>query len=476
MYYQAPDSKRRKICPFSEHPKAYGVELWDSARFQDYVSTRADQMEVGFSFLCLLKPAVALCYIPAEDDYTSCEDIPNSTALETESSLATGSVYTIENVDTNPRLCFKFSLGNSSHFHCPHNRGSVWTVTAEAQLLHLVLTFSTRINTSASFSATTCTKSEHGQCPPTESIYTVSRASGSSREKLVLILPFQFGESCVLVWRSDVRIAVKELICPDYSRRRDGLLAIAVLAVILLVIVGLLLNYRSLRKAARAPLWHRTVLLVYSSDSEQYKIAICAFADFLHSTLGCNVILDLWDVGRVTQMGILPWLYSKKELVEREKGKVIVVWTQYSSKLYQLWNSKNTSSSYAADPHNLFGAAMSCLQSDMNTLAGKERLRDYVLVYFDGLCEKQDIPTALKRIPRYRLFKDLHRLVNALQHKPQGPPCWIRARAKFLIQKLVKSDKSTSLQGRMELCRLQQPDGYGWHKEIPETKIDSCLY
>ncbi|XP_078517968.1 interleukin-17 receptor E isoform X2 [Lissotriton helveticus] len=474
VYYLKPNIRRAKKCPFAHNPKAYGADLWNAATFKGHRSATRDQVLMDYTSPCPERPAVSLCHKPKDLMTDVCEDLPNSRASE--SVLDATVVYSIDSVDRNPRLCFKFSLGASSHVECPHTGDPDWTVAAKVQLFHTVLTFRYSLNASASFGATTCRKSQDGQCRQTGPVYTIFSANSLSPEKMELILPFQFLESCVLVWRSDVRFAAREVICPDISRRRIGLIAVGLLAGVLLTIVLVLLNYLKIQKAKKAPLWRRTILLVYSPDSEQYKIAICAFADFLRTSLGCNVILDLWEVGRVAQMGVLPWLYSKRELVEREKGKVIFVWTHYSSKVYEVWRSQTTSSSYRGDPHNLFGAAMSCLQRDMKELTSKEKLRDYILVYFDGLCEKQDIPQSLMRIPRYRLFKDLHGLVNELQCTAQSGSCWIRAVAKFVVRKLVKSEKSASLQGRLELCRLQQKCSNGWPKEMPQTKVETSIY
>ncbi|XP_069062257.1 interleukin-17 receptor E [Pleurodeles waltl] len=474
VYYLNPNIRRTKKCPFTHNPKAYGADLWNAASFKGHHSAKRDQMLMDYTSPCPERPSVSLCHKPEDLITDVCEELPNSTASQ--SVLESAVVYSIDSVDRNPRLCFKFSLGNSSHLECPCRGDKDWTVTAKVQLLHTVLTFRSSIDAPASFSARTCRKSEDGQCHQIGPVYTISSANSLSPEKKELILPFQFLESCVLVWRSDVRFAVKEVICPDISRQRIGLVAVGLLAGVLLMIILVLLNYLTIQKAKKAPLWRRTILLVYSPDSEQYKIAICAFADFLRTSLGCNVILDLWEVGRVAQMGILPWLYSKRELVEREKGKVIFVWTHYSSKIYEVWRSQSTSSNYRGDPHNLFGAAMSCLQRDMKELTSKERLRDYILVYFDGLCEKQDIPASMTKIPHYRLFKDLHRLVNELEYTAQSRSCWIRALAKFLVRKLVKSEKSASLQGRLELCRLQQLTSFGWPKEMPQTKMETTIY
>ncbi|XP_030063938.1 interleukin-17 receptor E isoform X2 [Microcaecilia unicolor] len=422
VYYLHHDSRRRKICPFQEYPEAYGYDFWRSGRFFDDSPADKDQMVMEFQSLCPVKPVASLCQIHDDMTRSLCEDIPNSTALESDL------VYRIDKVDNNPHICFKFSCGNSSHVECSHTRDTAWSVTAEVQAFQLLLRFTSRIP--ASFSATACTPSAH-HCDSSSPVYTVRRKDDSSPEEFHLILPFQSLARCVQVWRSDVLYATKHLICPD------------------------------------SPLWRRTVLLIYSLDSEEYKFLICAFADFLRSVLGCEVILDLWDGGKVAQIGIVPWIYSKRELVKTEKGKVLIMWTRGSRRMYDLWKRRDVHSNLWRDSHDLFSAAMACLHSDLKEEVQKGRLGDYTLVYFEGLCEKQDIPGPLRGIRRYRLFEDLHGLVNELRSTAQPLSCWIRAGAKFLVRRLIKSEKTVGLQGRVDQCRLQDEKraSYGWNPE-----------
>nr|XP_033781884.1 interleukin-17 receptor C [Geotrypetes seraphini] len=423
MCYLPADSKRLKICPFQESPEAYGSDFWRSGRFHDLSPAHKDQMAMKYKSLCPVKPVASLCQKHDDMARSLCEDIPNSTTMES------NSVYRIDKVDNNPYICFKFSCGNSSHVECPHTRDTAWSVTAELRALQLFLHFNSRIP--ASFSAAACTPKAH-HCDSSSPVYTVRRKDVSSPEEFHLIVPFRAIGSCVQVWRSDVLYATKHLICPDFSNRRLGLMVLCFLLGILVVLFFLLLNYRCVQKMFRAPLWRRTVLLIYSLDSEEYKFLICAFADFLHSVLGCEVILDLWDVGKVAQIGIVPWIYSKRELVKTEKGKVIIVWTKGSRRMYDLWERRDVRGNLWRDSHDLFSAAMACLHSDLKEEAQKERLGDYTLVYFEGLCEKQDIPGPLRAVRKYRLFEDLHGLVNELRRASRPLPCWIRAGAKFL--------------------------------------------
>uniref|UniRef100_A0A8C9G920 Uncharacterized protein n=1 Tax=Pavo cristatus TaxID=9049 RepID=A0A8C9G920_PAVCR len=90
---------------------------------------------------------------------------------------------------------------------------TAWNVSLSAWGLQLRLRLTSRVP--ASFSAALCQR-RGGRCEPEAPVYTVTRSSAPG--ELALLLPVQVLGSCVLVWRSDVRFARKQLLCPDGKR------------------------------------------------------------------------------------------------------------------------------------------------------------------------------------------------------------------------------------------------------------------
>ncbi|KAG6922026.1 interleukin 17 receptor E, partial [Chelydra serpentina] len=341
----------------------------------------------------------------------------------------------------------------SSHVECPHRPDTAWNVSVSVRFLQLLLHVTSAVP--ASFSAALC-RWQGSRCEPEVPIYTVTSPESFGPRELTLLLPMQILGGCVLVWRSDVQFARKQLLCPDVARKRFGLLALGLGLALGVLGTVLLLSYRSLRKLATAPRGRRPVLLVYSPDSEEHRILVCALADVLRSALGCDVRLDLWEAGSVGRLGALPWLYGQRELVARERGTVLLLWSQGSARLYPLWRGASTGSSGSPDPHDLFGAAMSCLQSELRGAAGAGPLGDWALAYFGELCSRRDVPPALRLLPCYRLPRELPGLARRLQGSAR-PPAWLRPSAR--LSGLLLSEKRKCLRGRVELCRLQQPKG-----------------
>ncbi|NXC49845.1 I17RE protein, partial [Penelope pileata] len=207
--YLHRDSLRSKHCPFRERPDAYGPELWSSVRFHDSSSSGRDQMAMVLSASCPLRPRAALCWREVAAEAAPCHDVPNSTASEDEQA------YTLDKVDVPPLLCFRFSYRNSSHVECPHRAETAWNVSLSARGLQLRLRLTSSVP--ASFSAALCQR-RAGRCEPESPVYSVTRPEGSAPGELALLVPVQVLGSCVLVWRSDVHFARKQLLCPDGER------------------------------------------------------------------------------------------------------------------------------------------------------------------------------------------------------------------------------------------------------------------
>ncbi|XP_075687798.1 interleukin-17 receptor E [Rhinoderma darwinii] len=443
-FYTYRDSKRKKKCPFQEHPGPYVKELL-KVSVQE-IHHHSNTMTVRYASRCSLVPTVTFCRRQ------------NGKCL-TENKISVkkhGREYYLESVDRDHHLCFEFSLLNRTHIKCPDRRDRLWNVEVKIQLYYLRLTISSKIP--ATFSAAACLQNQQtGQCNLQSLIYNVSTQHQIGSQDLQLSLPRPGIGHCIKVWRSDVRFSHEHLICSfDFSHKHLGLLALVTSLVIFTLIFIIYISCNRIWKIFTAPLWRRTILLVYSPDSAEYKTLICAFADFLHNILGCEVILDLWDMNSVSQIGILPWFYQKREQVSERKGKVMIVWTRRSKTMYEQWRNRQINRIGWKDSTNMFGAAMSCLEKDFEVQLDNDNLEHYAMVYFEGLCEKKDIPKCFRKISRYRLFKDLYRLVSHLQDTTcLSPRCLIKAIAKYLRKKLISSEKRRGLQHHIERCKKE---------------------
>ncbi|XP_062056402.1 interleukin-17 receptor E isoform X2 [Lepus europaeus] len=404
-FHLQEDTVRHKKCPFQSWPEAYGSDFWKSVHFSDY--SQRDQMAMALTLRCPLRLEASLCQ--KQDGHTLCEDIPNATARESEGW------YILDKVDLHPQLCFKFSVGNSSHVECPHQTAGActsWNVSMETRARQLILHFSSMVQ--AAFSAA-WSHPGLGHDPLMSPIYSVSQTQGSGPVALDLVIPFLRPGGCVLVWRSDVQFASKRLLCPDVSHRRLGLSIVALLA--LATLLGVVLALTRCHPLS-GPDPARPVLLLHAAESQEQRRLVGALAELLRTALGGgrDVIVDLWEGTRVAHMGPLPWLWAAHARVVRERGTVLL-----------LWGPAGGSDPRTAPLHALLSAAPRPL---------------LLLAYFSRLCAKGDIPRPLRVLPRYRLLRDLPRLLRALGARPctaaGGPGC---------------PGARQGLRGRLELCR-----------------------
>ncbi|XP_032182524.1 interleukin-17 receptor E isoform X1 [Mustela erminea] len=477
--YLQEDTVRRKKCPFQNWPEAYGSDFWKSVHFTDY--SQHSQMVMALTLRCPLKLEASLCQKWGWN--TLCEDLPNATAQESEGW------YVLEGIDLHPQLCFKFSFGNSSHVECPHQTGELisdpgwdalpplnpyptgtkpgsspvltslatttqilsppanrmspmipfptlaapsWNVSMDTQGQQLVLHFSSRIHATFSAAWSHPSLGQESLVPP---VYSISQTQGSSPVTLELIIPFLKPGSCVLVWRSDVQFSWKHLLCPDVSHRHLGLLILALLALTtLLGIVLVFIRRRPLSGSLPEEPWPswcaefsatqsgpgraRPVLLLHVADSEAQRRLVGALAELLRASLGGgrDVIVDLWEGTRVARVGPLPWLWAALARVAQERGTVLL-----------LWSSAGPSPAQGRDPHS----------APLRALLRAAPRPLLLLAYFSRLCAKGDIPPPLRDLPRYRLLRDLPRLLRALDAQPSTE---------------AASGGLLCLRGRLELC------------------------
>ncbi|XP_048462722.1 interleukin-17 receptor E [Rhincodon typus] len=439
VFYPGLDSSRTTVCPFTNTPKAFGPDLWKSSNFSDLIHHN-NSMAVRLTGKCHIKPSVVLCW----KSNGICEEFEESAAEFSKS------VYVFESVDRHSQMCFKFKYKNSSHIECRNRPDTDWNVTMVTGSNQLLLTFSAHIP--ASFSAVLC-KTIREECKNLTLIHSVTQTEFST-QKLLMILPAESHEFCVRVWRSDVVFSGKQLLCPQHLHHwlRLGLLSTLVMLAVTPLLVYMV--WKLATKVISVPLWSRTVLIMYSPDSEEHIRLICAFADVLKTELCCNIILDLWDTGRVAEIGIVSWLYSKRELVEREGGKIIIIWSKRSQAMYNQWSMPDSGSRMNhSDLHDLFNTSMACVYND---ILRNRRIKDYSIIYFDGLCNKENIPEIFTKIPKYRMLKDFSNLVCALQSAPKIP-CGLKLGTKFLVRRILRSEKMQKLRNHIEqLAKLQR--------------------
>lgn len=60
-----------------------------------------------------------------------------------------------------------------------------------------------------------------------------------------------------------------------------------------------------------------SVLVVYPAENVAFQRAVVALAEFLQWHSGCSVAIDMWQQGRIAELGPMRWLAEQVKAAER---------------------------------------------------------------------------------------------------------------------------------------------------------------
>lgn len=66
------------------------------------------------------------------------------------------------------------------------------------------------------------------------------------------------------------------------------------------------------------------VLIVYPAENSAFQQAVAALAEFLQWHGGCKVAVDMWQQGKIAELGPMRWLAEQVKAADR----VLIVCTQ----------------------------------------------------------------------------------------------------------------------------------------------------
>ncbi|XP_051874847.1 interleukin-17 receptor B isoform X2 [Pristis pectinata] len=157
------------------------------------------------------------------------------------------------------------------------------------------------------------------------------------------------------------------------------------------------------------PLQPVKVLIIYSVDNELFQNVILAFADFLHSFNGIQVIIDVWQRRNIAEMGPAQWLASQKEKAD----KIIIVTSKSAKMKWDAIYYKTSIDQKLSFSEDMYSIALNLFCSDMQNYS---HLHKYCIVYFDTICSAKDIPSIYSPCVKYCLGKDINKLFKNLRN------------------------------------------------------------
>ncbi|XP_041953267.1 interleukin-17 receptor B isoform X2 [Alosa sapidissima] len=194
---------------------------------------------------------------------------------------------------------------------------------------------------------------------------------------------------------------------------------LAMLAMLLVFAIGVGLyigRSRSLSKMT-PELVPVSVLMVYPAVDAVFQRAVLALADFLQSSGGCSVAIDVWQRGRLAELGPLRWLHTVAESADR----VLVVLPCHAADLDESMGKLLTPSwvehTVPASAYELYPLALKMLSHSK-----------LWVVHLGKTTTRSSVPVELMGCRSFALLEDLQKLFHGLcaGHTPVGAP-WLRS-------------------------------------------------
>lgn len=74
------------------------------------------------------------------------------------------------------------------------------------------------------------------------------------------------------------------------------------------------MGFKSLSTSPVVPV---PVLMVYSAENSAFQQAVVALAEFLQGHGGCSVAIDIWQQGKIAELGPMRWLVEQIKAADR---------------------------------------------------------------------------------------------------------------------------------------------------------------
>ncbi|XP_008047158.1 interleukin-17 receptor A [Carlito syrichta] len=153
------------------------------------------------------------------------------------------------------------------------------------------------------------------------------------------------------------------------------------------------------------PLKPRKVWLVYSADHPLYVDVVLKFAQFLLTTCGTEVALDLLEEQTISEVGVMTWVGRQKQEMVESNSKIVILCSRGTRAKWQAilgWEEPALRLRCDRWPAgDLFTAAMNMILPDFKKPAC---FGTYIVCYFSGISSEGDVPDLFNITSRYALM------------------------------------------------------------------------
>ncbi|KAM4037519.1 interleukin-17 receptor E-like protein isoform 3-T3 [Anomaloglossus baeobatrachus] len=186
-----PDSRRTRLCPFKNDLD----NLWDRITYNP--RTR----DLAWKSVCPVDATVNLCRMKEE----KCVNIPNSANVKKDQAL-------YYQVDTQPKLCMKFTTEKGAWVRCPFVSGAFAAWQMKTVFTDEVIQIRFMFSAKADFSVFICNRTKHNSCGSIQR-HALVYMGASGYASLNLTRDLCGRNMCIQVLRVDVNYSFPVLIC-----------------------------------------------------------------------------------------------------------------------------------------------------------------------------------------------------------------------------------------------------------------------
>uniref|UniRef100_A0A8C5JXF9 Interleukin-17 receptor A n=1 Tax=Jaculus jaculus TaxID=51337 RepID=A0A8C5JXF9_JACJA len=165
------------------------------------------------------------------------------------------------------------------------------------------------------------------------------------------------------------------------------------------------------------PLKPRKVWIVYSADHPLYVDVVLKFAQFLITTCGTEVALDLLEEKIISEVGVMTWVGRQKQEMVESNSKIIILCSRGTQAKWQaMLGWAKPAVQLRCDQRqpagDLFTAAMNMILPDFKRPAC---FGTYIVCYFSGISSDQDAPDLFNITSRYPLMDKFEEVYFRIQ-------------------------------------------------------------
>ncbi|KAF3860202.1 hypothetical protein F7725_000457 [Dissostichus mawsoni] len=167
------------------------------------------------------------------------------------------------------------------------------------------------------------------------------------------------------------------------------------------------------KRLSTAPIVPVPVLVVYPAVNSAFQQAVVALAEFLHGHGGCSVAVDMWQQGKIAELGPMRWLAEK---VMTAKRVLIVCPQPHLQTRASIPNITLQEPSIPAAAQDLYRLILNMVASHAKSPG------DLAKFWVVQLGKQQDkklgnLPLELRTCKTFSLMKDLNKLCRRLHTK-----------------------------------------------------------